>query len=407
MLNRFIRYILGYRCMKILCGDIGQFITACAKSGLDISDIQRIDGITVRLCISDRNYDEFAEIAERYGAICEIVYKKGLVHKLAFVKSRKFFILGFLLFLLSIFVNASFVKEITVSGVETVTEEDVLDLLENYGFRKGVFIHNLDKKRIQQEVMRDCDKFAWLWIHLEGNKATVTVKERTPKPDMVSAEDYSNCVASRDGVVVEIMPRTGRQIVKPGDVVKKGDLLISGLSETKTGEIRYVHADGIVTAKTWYTAEGEYNHTRIDRILSGRTKKLYFIEAGENRMPIGSDDIGFENYDVSEIKKVCPILNLAFTICTYCEIIEENVTIDDEEAVASAKEVLTKQLNDELSSKDSLVIDNISSEWITNSMGNIEVRVTFECTEDIAMYQSLDKPEILSVTGFELSLPDN
>ena len=124
-------------------------------------------------------------------------------------------------------------------------------------------------------------------------------------------------------------------------------------------------------------------------------------------MPIGSDDIGFENYDVSEIKKVCPILNLAFTICTYCEIIEENVTIDDEEAVASAKEVLTKQLNDELSSKDSLVIDNISSEWITNSMGNIEVRVTFECTEDIAMYQSLDKPEILSVTGFELSLPDN
>ena len=112
-------------------------------------------------------------------------------------------------------------------------------------------------------------------------------------------------------------------------------------------------------------------------------------------MPVGSDEIGFDKYDVSETKKVCPFLNLSFTICTYCEIIEENVTIDDEEAVASAKKVLTKQLNDELSSKESLVIDTISSEWITNSMGNIEVMVTFECTEDIAMYQSLDKPEIL------------
>ena len=247
--------------------------------------------------------------------------------------------------------------------------------------------------------MRDCDKFAWLWIHLDGNKATVSVKERTPIPDMVSAEDYSNCVASRDGVVVGIMPRKGRQIVKIGDVVKKGDLLISGISETKTGEVRYVHADGIVMAKTWYTKNGIYNHTRTDRYLTGKSKKVYYLEIAGNRMPIGKVDIDFDKYDVSETKKVCPFLNLAFTICTYCEIIEENVTIEDDEVVASAKEFLSKQLNDELSQCENIKVEDISSEWITNSMGNIEVRVTFECTEDIALYQPLDKPEMEEHNG--------
>jgi similar to stage IV sporulation protein len=374
---------------------MGHFITACAKSGLDISDIHRIDGITVKLCVLNRDFEEFVEIADKFGAKYCVQYKKGIINTFTFINGRKFFVVGFLLFLLIIFINASLVRDISVKGNETVSEQEVLDMLKDYGFKKGTLIYNLDKKQIQQEVMRDYNQFAWLWIHLEGNKAFVTVKERTPKPDMVSAEDYSNCVASRDGVVLEIMPRTGRQIVKTGDVVKAGDLLISGMSETKTGEIRYVHADGIVKAKTWYSAKGVYNHNRTDRHLTGRKNKLYFLDIGGYRMPVGSDEIGFDKYDVSETKKVCPFLNLSFTICTYCEIIEENVTIDDEEAVASAKKVLTKQLNDELSSKESLVIDTISSEWITNSMGNIEVMVTFECTEDIAMYQSLDKPEIL------------
>ena len=106
----------------------------------------------------------------------------------------------------------------------------------------------------------------------------------------------------------------------------------------------------------------------------------------------GKDFLGFEKYDVTETKKVCPILNLAFTISTYCEIIEENVTISDDEVVSTAEEFLIKQLKDQLSSNKSLKIDNTSMEWIANSRGNIEVRVTMECTEDIAMYQSLEKP---------------
>lgn len=375
---------------------MGSFITSCAKAGIHISNIHRIDGITLKLCVYNYQFDELCGIITRLGGKYKIEYQKGLMQKLGIIKSRKFFAAGFLLFLLCIILNASFVSSITVVGNETVAEDTILSLLEEKGFKKGVLIYNIDKKQIQQDILKSYDKLAWLWIHLEGTKATVTVKERTPVPDMRDAGDYSNCVASSDGVIIEIMPRYGRQIVRPGDVVKKGDLLISGMSETLTGEIRYLHADGIVMAKTWYTAQGEYHHTRCDRYLTGRTKKLYNLNVGNHSMPIGTDKIGFEKYDVSEeCKKIVPFLNLSFTIYTYCEIIEENVTISDKEVADTAAAYLEQRLKADLADKASLEINDIATEWSVNSRGNIDVRVTFECSEDIAQYQPLYKPEIL------------
>ncbi len=40
-----------------------------------------------------------------------------------------------------------------------------------------------------------------------------------------------------------------------GDTVKPGDLLIEGIMEGKYTENRYVHAEGEIFAKVWYTKE--------------------------------------------------------------------------------------------------------------------------------------------------------
>ena len=166
-------------------------------------------------------------------------------------------------------ISTSFVTDIEVLGNEKLTKQQVIDMLSQTGFRKGMLIYNIDKKLIQQEMIKNFDEFSWIWIDLNGTRANVTIKERVPVPEISDNTDYSNCVASSDGVIVEVMPRYGKQIVFPGDVVKRGDLLISGISETKADDIRYLHADGIVMAKTWYSISGEYNHTRIDRHLTG------------------------------------------------------------------------------------------------------------------------------------------
>ena len=43
------------------------------------------------------------------------------------------------------------------------------------------------------------------------------------------------------------------QYIKKGETVKKGDVLVQGWLEGKYTDNRYVHAEGEVIAKVWYT----------------------------------------------------------------------------------------------------------------------------------------------------------
>ena len=44
-------------------------------------------------------------------------------------------------------------------------------------------------------------------------------------------------------------------------------------------------------------------------------------------------------------------------------------------------------------SKNGLNVDNITYDYFKNQSGNVEVTVYFECTEDIAKYQQINKPD--------------
>ncbi len=392
---RIYRYICGYVCLDVVCADVGKLLSLCAKAGIHIWKIRRSDTISLKICIYEYQFNEFKSIADKLRAEITITCKKGIPSHFRKIKSRKFFIMGFLLFLLCMWLATSFVTDIYIDGNEQISDIEVMRILNEADFKTGKFVHNINIKQIQQNILKSNDKLSWIWIDIKGTKAYVQVKERTPIPQISDNSDYSNSVASSDGVIVEVMPRYGRQIVYPGDVVKKGDLLISGMSETLTGDIRYIHADGIVTAKTWYEASGEYNHTKIERHRTGNEQKRYSINIGDVSLPFGNKkNVEYKYYD-KEInnKKILDILNLSFTICTYYEIIENRKIIDDNEVVQSAADVLANMLKIQINTNNAH-IQNISHSYYTNEKGNVHVTVTIECIEDIAKYKPLTKPDI-------------
>jgi similar to stage IV sporulation protein len=61
-------------------------------------------------------------------------------------------------------------------------------------------------------------------------------------------KSYSNVVAKSDGQIKLIRVFDGVKTVKLLDVVKKGDILISGIVDSQSEGVRYVHADGIINA---------------------------------------------------------------------------------------------------------------------------------------------------------------
>ena len=70
------------------------------------------------------------------------------------------------------------------------------------------------------------------------------------KPDIIKEEEYCNIVATKDAMIVKINAQNGTAVVKEGDIVTKGTVLIQGWLEGQFTGIRYVHANGEVQAKS-------------------------------------------------------------------------------------------------------------------------------------------------------------
>ena len=397
-MNSIFDYFTGIRRVCIVCGDEGRFLTECVRRRIHISNIQRIDTVTYEFNVSAKDYDEIAIIASRLRCEITVIEEKSIIKWLSRYRRRKFFAAGFFLFTAIILVRSSFISEINVTGNELISPEEIVAELGKAGFSEGDFRYGIDVREVQSRVMLDYDKLSWIWINIHGTVAEVSVRERIAKPEMEDRSDYCNTVASRDALITALMPRTGKPVVKIGDVVQKGDVIISGIAETKNGEIRYMHADGIVTGRTWYEEDGVYCHTRCDRYLTGNSKKHFSLTLGNHTFPVFAENASpYTAYDHSKneqklkiFKKTLPI---SFTIDTYCEIIETYTEISDTEVVDTAVTALGEKLLKELSEKEGLTVIKKTHMYEKLPDGNIYVRVCVECSENIGEYSPITGPE--------------
>ena len=69
-------------------------------------------------------------------------------------------------------------------------------------------------------------ELAWVGINTKGTKVDIEVVEKV-MPIVEEMNSY-DLIASKDGVITECIVFQGVPMVKVGDIVKEGDLLIKG-----------------------------------------------------------------------------------------------------------------------------------------------------------------------------------
>ena len=112
-------------------------------------------------------------------------------------------------------------------------------------------------------------------------------------------------------MILNITASAGTPKVKPKDVVKKGDVLVSGEiivennnSESTEPTKEYVHARADVTAKTSYDINFDVPYEYIQKKYTGHSKKTYGIECFNQKIKFFSG-IKFKNYEkISKINQL-------------------------------------------------------------------------------------------------------
>lgn len=392
LLKLIINYILGYLTINVEGYFIERFINMCRNKNILLWNIKRKNSSFIICKIGIKEFKKIRDIAKKTKCKITITSKKGIPFIFEKYKKRKIFLLmmciiGGLVFVLSQFV---WNIEVKITG-DTLNEDEIINSLNENGLYIGEKKSSIDVKEIINNVRLKREDISWIGIEIKGTNAIVEVVEAEEKPEVVDENDYCSIVSDKPGKILKVIANNGTAMVKPGDIVKEGSLLIAGWIEGKYTGTRFVRADGKIDALVWYTetASVKLNEKKIEK--TGNTEKKYALNINNFRINLYKKLSNFEKYDtIYTAKKIKIFSNFYIPVelieCNNFEIKEENVNYSEEEAKAEAKRRAEEKLNDKVKDKEN--IRNVTVNY-TVEEDEVKAEVTYEVFENIGTNEKI------------------
>lgn len=384
---RIWNYFFGYVVIKVDGLSLEKFINLCISRGVKLWGIKRINYTSLTANISIKDFRSLPPIVRVIGCRVRIIDKKGFPFLAHRYKHRKMLIGGMLIFLVALYVLSSFVWIVEVEGVTKIDEGTLYNLLEEKGIKPGIYKGKLNLWEIENEMLIEVPELSWISIELIGTKAIARVVERVKPPSIIDTSTPCNVVASKDGIISQVIPLEGDVVVGVGDTVKKGQLLISGIIDHDDAQIiRYVHARGNIFARTWYEGKGQASFDRILKTRTGEKVVQKLMETKNWEINISNKEIPFADYEMEERKEslggIGEKMGLNWIIREYYEV-ETNSSENKDEL--AKEEASNNAIEDALKNipKGAKIIDKKFNYDIIKDKG-YEVIVYVEVLEDIA-----------------------
>lgn len=382
----------GYWRVEVPAEKAERMINAVFRAGIPHGEFRRLPDGTLTFKMSRKGMRELRYIIDKSGFVGYSLYRGGLPFIIRRYRARVGFFVGAALFLAVSYLSTLFIWRVEVVSDTTLNKTAVESNLEKLGVRPGAFIPSCDFWALSAEYLTTFDDCAWLSINMNGTVAEVELRERLPPDDKVSRVPC-NVVAAEGGVIDSFVISSGRGYVTPGVVVKKGDLLVSGVIEDLQGSYRLVGAEAEIYAETERTVTVEAPFTRIEREFTGReevSRTLIFFGL-EFELPFGEGSHG-EGWEETR-DRASPVLPdgkplpCGIETVTRREFTEREVPVSPEEARAEAEARLDRAIADQLPGVRVLSVIKEINETDTGVVATARVR----CICDIA-----EKREIIS-----------
>lgn len=264
MLVQLIRFFRGYVDFTANGKFPERFLNITSRYGINLWNAKPSKhSINASMYISD--YRKIRLAAKKSGVKTRINSKHGLPFFINKYKPRIGIPIGAAAGVILIIVLSNFIWSVSITGAQTVSETKIKQVLSENGVKTGGYKNNLDVQKIERDTMLEIDEIGWMSVNITGNIASIEIKEKAQKPKIDSSTTPCNIKAKCDGVITDIKSKKGNVQVKKGSGVAKGDLLVSGIIETKMNTLQYVRANAEVFADVVYKKESsiksEYEYT--------------------------------------------------------------------------------------------------------------------------------------------------
>ena len=258
------------------------FLNECVKKNINIISTLKSDDYSLEIVVSPSDMKRISAIIDKCGYCVKILNGGEGWKKLT--KKRAFPILLSLSLLLLLFYSKMFLWEINIQGNENVSDGEILSALKECGVQTGTFWPDLYSEDIRSKVLAKIPELSWITVNIRGSVGEVICVERQKKPEMIFEGAPSHIVAEKEAFIKEVRSLVGQSLVTGGELVQKGDVLISGAVESSYASPSFVKSQGTIIAETnsEYLAISPEN--MLAREYTGENKHTFSVIIGNNRI---------------------------------------------------------------------------------------------------------------------------
>jgi similar to stage IV sporulation protein len=366
MLIKLINWFRGFLCVRVRGIAPERFINLCCNKKIFIWDLKRIEE-DYQFHIIAKNYKNLKPIAKKTGMIPVITKKTGFPFLMHRYRKRKGFFAGIFVCVIIVFILSLFLWDINILGGSKYTPEAMVKFLEDNHVYTGIMKNKVDCQEIEETIRLAYNDIGWVSAEIKGTRLIIKITETNmPAPAEIAIEP-SHIVATKDGIIIRIITRAGTPKVKPGDVVKKGDILVSGINEIKGDfdailRLQPTVADADIVIKSYYDYYEAFPMRYTHKNFTGDTKKGYFVAFALKKLFLYNPRNSYVKYDIIVNENKLHVTNTFYlpfrygTISTR-EYVEETKTYTEQEAITIAK-LRLKRYFDKLIENDVLITEN-------------------------------------------------
>ena len=283
-INRFNGRLLA----EAVSADPENLLRMLQDSSITVWDVQRLDDLTLRFMIRSKDYDKLLERMEAKGESLRILRPIGVVWSVTGIFQRPVLIAGILLVLLLTLLLPRRVLFIRVEGNESIPTRQILASAENCGLRFFASRAQVRSEALKNAMLLEIPQLQWVGINTKGCTATISVREKTQSEKQQSTGAIGHVVALRDGLVDSVIVSEGTALCVPGQVVKQGQILISGYTDCGIC-IRAAAADGEIYALTHRSVSAVSPSGCLIFQPDGRVKQKISLIIGKKRINLWKD----------------------------------------------------------------------------------------------------------------------
>ncbi|MBQ3183284.1 MAG: sporulation protein YqfD [Clostridia bacterium] len=378
-----VKWLWGYR--KLRCERLHsvRLLNLMMQKGIDYFDLERTEEGEISFLLLEKEYKILMSILDKTDIKVYSVYCRGVPFVIKAHRNRGGLVFGLAIYLTIIFLSSFFIWDIKVVSTTDTPHNVIIKNLEALGCYEGAFVPSIDFENLCIDYVDKYTDFSWVSVNLKGTVAYVEIQEKKLYGE--EADTPRNLIASYGGIIEDYSVYEGRSQVETGNVVKRGDLLVSGIVDNKDGDFRLCRAKGEVMATVDAALTVEVPFSYQKQIYTGRCFEEKRIRFFNLTFPYFSDDVP-KDINCTSLEEVASAvlfeeieLPLSLEKTAYREYTVKDFVYSEEEAKAAAEALMKRKISKELPNAELISVE--TSEKTTESSYILTLNI--KCRMDI------------------------